>query len=366
MKKSRKSKIIKQILLASSVLVILLTSCFSVFADIDYENTFYPVHIQDSNSAQAEWNFGINDYNQLSWYIDRKLQGALTSEFAYATNDAEVPIRRAEFYLDTYVDKRVVISFGVGTWYSGAQIDDMLVPSDWVGNTIKVTNENGNLVIEVYKARSLTQYYATVQRTSLEPHEYSFDQYGMITLSMYYTINLNTNTYNLYLNTVSGVKTLFTWELESINADRIRFGMFDAFDEEGVPPISIVDFTYGWVDDGYNEGYQAGLEKGAYEGYLRGKDEGEDIGFDNGKQYAEDNLKPIWEERAFDEGVLKGARDSGLVIDVPNVITSIFQGTNTIMGESFDFEIFGINILGALISILVVFVVIFIVKKLRA
>lgn len=119
---------------------------------------------------------------------------------------------------------------------------------------------------------------------------------------------------------------------------------------------------------GYNAGYEQGLADGGaggggyteedlnearQEGYDIGKSEGYDIGYLDGTDYG------------YEQGYNQAVRDATPnEIDIERVITAIPESVRTIFDETFGFELFGINVAGTLLTILVVAIVAFVVRKL--
>lgn len=110
---------------------------------------------------------------------------------------------------------------------------------------------------------------------------------------------------------------------------------------------------------GYNSGYADGTEEGydiAYEdGYADGETAGHATGYSDGYT--------VGYTTGYDTGYAEGALTTGMQLDVPAIFDGIFSGANSIL-KGVDIELFGINVLGVLIAILVIAIVAFVVRKL--
>lgn len=110
---------------------------------------------------------------------------------------------------------------------------------------------------------------------------------------------------------------------------------------------------------GYNSGFADGTEDGydiAYEdGYADGESAGRSTGYSDG--YADGYTT------GYDTGYADGTVTTGMQLDVPTIFDGIFSSANSIL-KGIDIELFGINVLGVLIAILVIAIVAFVVRKL--
>lgn len=113
-------------------------------------------------------------------------------------------------------------------------------------------------------------------------------------------------------------------------------------------------FTQEDLDNAAQEGYDYGWEVGNSSGYTNGYTEGFQIGNQEGY---DDGYNA-----GYDLGIIDG---SPTVLDVPGIITAIPNGAREIINGALDFEVFGINVAGTLLAILVVAIVAFIVKKVK-
>lgn len=113
--------------------------------------------------------------------------------------------------------------------------------------------------------------------------------------------------------------------------------------------------------------YNSGFEAGYNSGYADGTDEGYDIAYDDGYADGESAGRATGYSDGYTvgytEGYDAGAGASGMVLDVPAIFDGIFSGANSIL-KGIDIELFGINVLGVLIAILVIAIVAFVVRKL--
>lgn len=63
------------------------------------------------------------------------------------------------------------------------------------------------------------------------------------------------------------------------------------------------------------------------------------------------------------EGYEEGVRNGSATLEIPAIFDSMFAGARSIM-SAFDIEIFGINIIGTLVAVLVITIIAFVVRKL--
>lgn len=180
------------------------------------------------------------------------------------------------------------------------------------------------------------------------PYEPAISNYGQLAkLAIYasYTLNTNeqiicmyrgvSNGVNEYYNPISGSELEINveyWE-DAYNA---ILGLGGAGAEE--------------IESAYDQGYAEGNQNGYSSGYTDGYDIGREAGYNEG-----------W-NIGYEDGYRNG---SPLTLDVPSIITAIPEGAKTIINNALDFEIFGINVAGTLLAVLVVTIVAFIVKKVK-
>ncbi len=128
-------------------------------------------------------------------------------------------------------------------------------------------------------------------------------------------------------------------------------------------------------DDSYNQGYTDGKSVGWSEGLTEGYNRGYTIGRELQKQNI-DNIKTDSYNEGYQAGYNKGSEDgyqnaveeieTGAPItvkvtenlDIPGIITAIPNAVKTIINDGFGFSLFGINIGGLLITIIVLAIVI--------
>lgn len=120
--------------------------------------------------------------------------------------------------------------------------------------------------------------------------------------------------------------------------------------------------------DGYNEGYEAGFADGEaeggggyteddvndarQEGYDLGKAEGYDIGYLDGTDYG------------YEQGYNQAVRDATPnEVDVQGLVVSVAAAAREILDTSLGFEIFGFNVAATIVSVIIVLIVAFVVKK---
>lgn len=118
------------------------------------------------------------------------------------------------------------------------------------------------------------------------------------------------------------------------------------------------------MDLGYQFGYESGVVSGREEGYAHGYqageangyEEGYSLGYDDGYAAAEPGNGEVVTEIVY--------RDS-VELNIPLIFNGMADAANGIF-KSVDFNIFGINILGVLLSITILVILVFIFKKFKS
>lgn len=95
----------------------------------------------------------------------------------------------------------------------------------------------------------------------------------------------------------------------------------------------------------YDEAYDLAYEVGFEHGYEGGNDDGYIWGYDVG----------------YSEGYTEGAKSVGNYLDIPKIISSVASFVPTFIGDSLDFDLFGINVAGLVMLALAASLAIFIV-----
>lgn len=167
-------------------------------------------------------------------------------------------------------------------------------------------------------------------------------------------------------NIVNGYETAIE-EAESVGFE----SGYDVGYAGGLEEGESIGYQDGYVDGfdtgmdyGYQFGYQDGVATGRSEGYSQGYLAGEAVGYESG--YAD----------GYDDGYAAAEPGAGEVVteivyrdavdlDIPLIFDSMADATNGIF-KSVDFNIFGINILGVLLSITILVILVFIFKKFKS
>lgn len=113
--------------------------------------------------------------------------------------------------------------------------------------------------------------------------------------------------------------------------------------------------------DGYNEGYEAGFAVGEAEGGGGATDEeleqeyqrGYEVGYREGTDYGY--------EQGYNRAVIDATPNE---IDVQELVVSVASSAREILDTSLGFEIFGFNVAATIVSVIVVLIVAFVVKRL--
>jgi len=95
----------------------------------------------------------------------------------------------------------------------------------------------------------------------------------------------------------------------------------------------------------YDEAYDIGYEVGFENGYEGGQDDGYLDGYDIG----------------YDKGYKDGKSEIGYFLDIGSIISSIPSSIRSLLENAFDFDLFGINVVGLLLLILgcgIIFIVV--------
>lgn len=110
--------------------------------------------------------------------------------------------------------------------------------------------------------------------------------------------------------------------------------------------------------DGYSTGYFDGYETGYRNGYYQGDIDGYESGFEDGY------------ESGYDDGYATAERETEIVyvepveLNIPAIFDGMASGVNGIF-KFVNWDIFGINILGVLLSITIAAILVFVFKRLR-
>ena len=105
-------------------------------------------------------------------------------------------------------------------------------------------------------------------------------------------------------------------------------------------------------EDGYNDGKSDGYNIGYEEGYVEGADVGTDAGYEEGLR--------VGKASGYQSG-FKAGEQSDLTKNIRSVISDIVFAPYRAISTMFDFEIFGINIAGAIFTIFTLFVILFVI-----
>lgn len=101
---------------------------------------------------------------------------------------------------------------------------------------------------------------------------------------------------------------------------------------------------------GYQNGYRDGIGTGYRDGFLAGEADGYDSGYSDGLNDAPSETVTVYIEPAE--------------LDIPRIINAIGAVPRQVL-HGVDFEIFGVPILGVLLSILVLTISIFVIRKIK-
>lgn len=151
---------------------------------------------------------------------------------------------------------------------------------------------------------------------------------------------------NIVNNVSNGTYTTGTGQLDKAFSDYlIEFTNY----ANTILPWDGDDFQSGY-DDGYTDGYDDGASEDelalAYQ-------EGYEIGYLDGTDYGY--------EQGYNRALIDATPNE---LDIERIITAIPASVRTIFDETLGFELFGINVAGTLLTILVVAIVAFVVRKL--
>lgn len=148
-------------------------------------------------------------------------------------------------------------------------------------------------------------------------------------------------------------------------------GGFNVGYADGLEEGESIGYQDGYVDGfdtgmdyGYQFGYQDGVATGRAEGYSHGYQAGEAVGYESG--YAD----------GYDDGYAAAEPGDGEVVteiiyrdavdlDIPLIFDGLADATNGIF-KSVDFDLFGINILGVLLSLTILTILVFILKRFKS
>lgn len=154
--------------------------------------------------------------------------------------------------------------------------------------------------------------------------------------------------------------TVFNYEMAK------EFSYQEGYDEgyqEGLN--STGGFTQDDLDNAASEGYWSGYEEGSDAGYLAGVDAGFQKGYD--AAVSDIDFEGLF-QAGYDEGKIEGyqlgKRDHETYeMDIPVVFDSIFHGIAGLMIDTLSWEIFGINVLGTMMAILLVSILAWVITK---
>ena len=131
----------------------------------------------------------------------------------------------------------------------------------------------------------------------------------------------------------------------TINYESDVDGAFDSGYFDGV------ESGLSWGQElGYQDGYQDGIGTGYRDGYLAGEADGYESGYSDGLNDAPSETVTVYIEP--------------VELDIPGIFNAIGAVPRQIL-HGVDFEIFGVPILGVLLSILVLTISIFVIRKIK-
>lgn len=139
---------------------------------------------------------------------------------------------------------------------------------------------------------------------------------------------------------------------ESAVSEAYDDGYHDGFD---------TGFNYG-EQFGYQDGYSDGVGTGYMHGYLEGEYVGYETGYDAGYENGYENGYDSGYSDVEPETIIKVVEP--VELDIPRMFNAIGAVPRQVL-NGVDFEIFGIPILGVLLSILVLSISIFVIRKMK-
>lgn len=254
-------------------------------------------------------------------------------------------ITNASFYLYDYSGNYTV------TTYKKARI--MMVnnfknvpDSDFVWNVFYPV-----AVLELFSTNDVTVTPAAMYQIGFEWDGYSNRAYQV--LRLYFpdgeqeNVIYSNHTFALSFSDKSGARAALQSVLTYMGADLYTRDGYDLYFAGGY---------YTGYDVGQTHGYQDGLTEGYNEGY-NGQDGyplGYEYGYENGAQQGYADAKAVYD-------------NSEAWKNMKNVIFAMYDAPFYIIQESFDFDIFGINIAGTIIGLIslsiIVFVLSFVIQK---
>ena len=173
-------------------------------------------------------------------------------------------------------------------------------------------------------------------------------------LNVYYFDDTNTSstyTYSVEYDRVNGYWFSSYYphlQIKSFNLE-IYVGVYDdiMLDESSLFGGDFtVEYPYIGGDYSYNKGYDSGIKNGQGLGW----EDGYTYGYDIGKQ------------DGYDIGLTDGANTDTGWMNFKNLIFTIFDAPFYVLSTALNFEIFGINIAGTLISLISIALIVWILK----
>lgn len=336
-----KLKSIGAVLAVFSALVLLLC----VFATIDSSALEVPRYQSDTNELSGKYALDTTDSNTLVNYV--------------------IALDRLG-YLDTQ-------NFLVLARPSGGSTTRLYVSSTYGGNvvigsnsTITISNFN---TVEFYGSN---RYYGATQASSM-----SFPIENVLCYKVGSSIinNVSNGTYATGSGKVSQAFSTYMIEFTNYANTLIEWNGEDYQSgyDAGYTAGQTNGYTAGY-GTGYAEGREYGYNEGYEAGYADGFADGEEEGVGGGA--TEEDLTLAWQEGyeigyldgtdyGYEQGYNQAVRDATPnEIDIERIITAIPESVRAIFDETFGFELFGINVAGTLLTILVVAIVAFVVRKL--
>lgn len=153
----------------------------------------------------------------------------------------------------------------------------------------------------------------------------------------------------------------YSLHAENVGQENYSAGYNDGF-ADGSSDAGNVEYVY---QNGYNAGYSAGYSDGNDQGYNTGLTDGEAQGYQQGY---DDAVRDFDGDTIYQEGFRAGYQD-GLIdgdsyeLDIPMVFDGLFGSLAGLMLDTLSWEIFGINVLGTMMAILLVSILAWVITK---
>lgn len=329
-----KLKSIGAVLAVFAALVLLLC----VFATIDSSALEVPRYQNNTNELSGKYALDTTDANTLVNYV------IALDRLGYLDTRNFLILARPKDGSTT----RLYVSSTVG--------GNVVVGSN---STLSISNFNA---VEFYGSN---RYYGSVQASAM-----SFPIENVLCYKIGDNIvnNVSNGTYVTGTGKVS--QAFSTYMIEFTNYANTILGWngedYQSGYDAGYTAGQQVGYGTGYTV-GYNAGYDQGLADGGaggggyteedlnearQEGYDIGKSEGYDIGYLDGTDYGY--------EQGYNRALIDATPNE---VDVQGLIVSVAAGAREILDTSLGFEIFGFNVAATIVSVIVVLIVAFVVKK---